>query len=175
MVITARRSPFMVHTFSLSSVVACFMAMSAVPVQAQTQTSAPAQTRTQGQAQAQAQAAPEHEAVEVKKLLSADASWDGVPYLAYPPGRPQVSLLRIRIPPKTTLPWHTHAMPNAAYVVSGSLTVQAKEGARRSLVAGDVLPEMVNAVHRGTSGPEGAELLVFYAGVKGQPLSIPAR
>ncbi|WP_202864736.1 hypothetical protein [Trabulsiella odontotermitis] len=66
-------------------------------------------------------------------------------------------------------------MPVAAYVLSGILTVEKKStGEKRLLKAGDVLPEMINNVHRGYTGKEGATLLVFYAGEKGLPRSEPA-
>ncbi|WP_206194477.1 hypothetical protein [Serratia proteamaculans] len=36
---------------------------------------------------------------------------------------------------------------------------------------GDTVPETVGTVHRGYTGDEAAVFLVFYAGVRGQPLS----
>ena len=86
--------------------------------------------------------------------------------------RQHLTVLRITIPPKTALPWHTHPMPNAAYVVSGELLVEKRDGgAIRQLVAGDVLPEMVGSVHRGVTGDKGVVLIVFYAGTKGMKLA----
>lgn len=111
-------------------------------------------------------------AVKVETLLNASQSWDGTAYEMYPAGRPELTVLRLTIAPNTTLPWHTHPMPNAAYVVSGELLVEKQEGgAQKRLVAGDVLPEMVNTKHRGVSGDAGVVLIVFYAGTKGMKLS----
>jgi quercetin dioxygenase-like cupin family protein len=57
-------------------------------------------------------------------------------------------------------------------VVSGELTVEKKEnGQKKVLKPGQVLPEMVDALHRGTTGDEPVVLIVFYAGVKDMPLS----
>ncbi|MFB0825219.1 hypothetical protein ACEU07_07995 [Chromobacterium violaceum] len=42
----------------------------------------------------------------------------------------------------------------------------------RVLEAGDALPEMVETAHRGIAGDEPVVLLVFYAGVKGMPMTI---
>jgi len=110
--------------------------------------------------------------VRVETLMQAGESWDGVPYAAYPPGRPQMTILRITIPPHSALPWHTHPMPNAAYVLSGEITVQRKaDGQSRTLGAGQVLPEMVGALHRGVTGDQPVVLIVFYAGAAGMPLS----
>jgi quercetin dioxygenase-like cupin family protein len=113
--------------------------------------------------------------VEATTLLQTTASWDGTPYRAYPDGQPQVTVLRIVVPPHSTLAWHRHPMINAAYVLSGSLTVEEKnEGRRQHLGAGDVLPEMVDRTHRGFTGEQAATLIVFYAGAVGMPLSVEA-
>ena len=110
--------------------------------------------------------------VTVETLIKTEASWDGSPYQAYPAGPPELTVLKISIAPNTALPWHTHPMPNAAYVVSGELLVEKQEGgATKRLVAGDVLPEMVQSRHRGLTGAAGVVLIVFYAGTKGMPLS----
>src|SRR5690554_3961205 len=58
--------------------------------------------------------------VRCETLLKAGASWDGAPYAGYPSGSPEITVVRLSIPPHTVLPWHSHPMPNAAYVVSGS-------------------------------------------------------
>ncbi|WP_204377994.1 cupin domain-containing protein [Chromobacterium sphagni] len=105
-------------------------------------------------------------------LLKSSASWDGKAYAAYPAGKPELTLLRITIPPHTSLPWHTHPMPNAAYVLSGSLVLERKaDGLTKHLHAGDTLPEMVGEAHRGVTGDQAVELLVFYAGTPGMALS----
>jgi quercetin dioxygenase-like cupin family protein len=110
--------------------------------------------------------------VQIETLLRSGASWDGTPYVAYPQGAPELTVLKMTIPPHSSLPWHTHPMPNAAYVVSGELTVEKKEnGQKKVLKPGEVLPEMVDALHRGTTGDEPVVLIVFYAGVKDMPLS----
>lgn len=111
-------------------------------------------------------------AIQKEVLSSGSASWDGTPYTAYPAGAPELTVLRITIGPHATLPWHSHPIPNAAYVVSGELTVEKKEtGEKKILTAGQVLPELVGQVHRGTAGDQPVVLIVFYAGSKGVPLS----
>lgn len=111
-------------------------------------------------------------AVQKEILSSGSTSWDGTPYAAYPAGTPEITVVKITIAPHATLPWHTHPMPNAAYVVSGELTVEKKDtGEKKVLTPGQVLPELVGQVHRGTAGNEPVVLIVFYAGAKGLPLS----
>lgn len=96
-------------------------------------------------------------------------------YKEYPKGTPQLSVLKITIAPNTSLAWHEHPIPNAAYVLNGVLTVEKKAtGEKRLLKAGEVLPEMVDSAHRGYTGKESVTLVVFYAGQKGVPLSKPA-
>ena len=105
-------------------------------------------------------------------LLKTESAWDGTAYLRYPDGPPELTVLKITIPPRTELPWHQHPMPNAAYVLSGDLTVERREGGQvKQIKSGDVLPEMVNAAHRGRTGDSPVVLIVFYAGTKGMPLS----
>lgn len=114
------------------------------------------------------------EVVESETLLDATSSWDGLQYKAYPAGQPELSILKITIPPHTKLNWHTHPMPNAAYVLTGKLTVAKKENGRKLVVTkGQTIAEMVDALHRGETGPEGVTLIVFYAGAKDMPLSKP--
>lgn len=114
--------------------------------------------------------------IKVEKLLETDKSWDGVLYKAYPKGTPQLSVLKITVAPNTSLAWHEHPMPNAAYVLNGVLTVEKKAtGDKRTLKAGEVLPEMVDSAHRGYTGKEGVTLVVFYAGQQGLPLSTPVK
>ena len=103
-------------------------------------------------------------------LLKTERSWDGTLYKSYPAGQPQLTVLKIVIPAHTTLPWHIHSMPNAAYVLSGTLHVESRDGRHQTtLHAGDVLPEMVGGAHRGYTDNSPVELIVFYAGVKGMP------
>jgi quercetin dioxygenase-like cupin family protein len=109
--------------------------------------------------------------VKTETLLRASSGWNDAPYTAYSAGTPEITVLRITIPAHASLPWHAHPMPNAAYIVSGEVTVETKDGLKRHFAAGEVIPETVDTVHRGTAGDQPAVLLVFYAGVKGMPLS----
>ncbi|VWC51276.1 cupin [Burkholderia lata] len=68
----------------------------------------------------------------------------------------------------------THPSINIGYVLSGHLTaVRRSDGKRLALGPGDVVPEMVDGAHRGETGDERAELIVFYAGAPGTPLTVP--
>lgn len=112
--------------------------------------------------------------IQVETLLQTTTSWDGSAYKAYPDGKPQITVVKITIAPHTTMPWHTHPMPNAAYILSGELTVEKMDGsASHHFVAGQALPETVDTAHRGVTGDKPVELIVFYPGVPDMPLSKP--
>lgn len=111
-------------------------------------------------------------AIQMETLLQTAAAWDDSAYRTYPDGAPQVSVLRITIPPHTTMDWHRHPIPNVAYVVAGELTVERHDGAaRRHFTRGQAVAELVDVSHRGVTGDQGVELVVFYAGTAGLPLS----
>ena len=110
--------------------------------------------------------------VQVEQLLKTGNTWDGVTYAPYPAGQPEITVLKITLPAKTALNWHRHPMPNIAYVLSGELRIETQDGKHTTTVqAGQVLPEVVNTSHRGISTSKPVELIVFYAGTPGMPLS----
>lgn len=112
---------------------------------------------------------PKHDCI----LQSGDA-WNGQPYEEYPAGKPQISVMRMTLPPHSELPWHTHPMPNTAYILFGQLTIEDKEtGQTHCFKAGEALNETVGSAHRGYTTEKTTELLIFYAGVEGQELSEP--
>lgn len=109
-------------------------------------------------------------------LLEADHAWNGKSYQHYPVGKPLLTVLKITVAPHAALPWHEHAIPNAAYILSGALTVQDRETGKSTTVhAGQALAETVDDVHRGVNeGDEPVVIIVTYAGVAGVPTSTPA-
>jgi quercetin dioxygenase-like cupin family protein len=111
------------------------------------------------------------EPIQVETLQQATTSWDGTPYKAYPEGQPQLTILKITIAPHSTMPWHSHPLPNAGYLVSGELTVEKMDGTNKHFTAGQVIAETVDSIHRGITGDQPAVLIVFYAGTPKLPLS----
>ncbi|MBF6042484.1 cupin domain-containing protein [Pseudomonas sp. P154a] len=110
--------------------------------------------------------------IEREVLLKSSRSWDDTPYVRYPDATPELTVLRLKIPANTQLPWHTHAMPNTGYVLSGELMIENKDnGQTRRVKQGEAVAEMVDIAHRGVTGDEPVELIVFYAGSEGIPLS----
>jgi quercetin dioxygenase-like cupin family protein len=113
-----------------------------------------------------------NDTITSESLLSATAGWNGAAYAAFPAGAPELTVLRMTIAANASLAWHTHPMPNAAYIISGGLTIELPGGTGRRFAAGEVTAEMVDTVHRGVAGDQPAVVIVFYAGVQGMPLSI---
>jgi quercetin dioxygenase-like cupin family protein len=109
-------------------------------------------------------------------LLQTTQSWNGKPYTHYPIGQPQLTTLKVTIAPHTSLPWHSHPIPNAVYVLSGTLTLHDRAGGKTLVVhQGQAVGESVDDVHRGEAGDEPAVLLITYAGTPGVATSVPAK
>jgi len=114
----------------------------------------------------------EDSAIQVELLAKSAASWNGTLLPAYPAGKPEVTILRIRIAPGAKLPTHKHPVINAAVMLAGELTVVTEAGPTLHLRRGDAVVEVVDQWHYGyNEGSEVAELIVFYAGAQGQPIT----
>lgn len=111
--------------------------------------------------------------VQVDVLAKTSVSWDGRPLPNYVKGKPEITILRIKIPPKVQLPLHEHPVINAGVLLKGELTVVTKEEETLHLKTGDSIVEVVDKWHYGINeGSEAAEIIVFYAGVRGNPITV---
>jgi quercetin dioxygenase-like cupin family protein len=109
----------------------------------------------------------------VKELVKSTRSWNGESLPVYPQGQPEITILRISIPAGARLEMHSHPVINAGVLISGQLTVATAEGKTLHLKAGDPIVEVVNTLHYGINqGEVPAEIIVFYAGTAGAPLSV---
>lgn len=118
---------------------------------------------------------PKPSDVETHEILRTTTSWDGTPYASYPTGIAEPVVARVTIPANGEITWHSHPMPNFAYVLSGEITVEDNQGNRQHFTAGQVMPELVHTAHHGIVGPNPATFIVFYARVKDMPLSQPTK
>ena len=110
---------------------------------------------------------------QVDVLAKTSLSWDGSHLPDYPKGTPEVTILRIKIPPGSQLPLHKHPVINAGVLLHGELTVVTEDNRTLHLKAGDPIVEVVNKWHYGKNeGKETAEIIVFYAGVPDLPITI---
>ena len=94
------------------------------------------------------------------------------PHAQFLDGHPQVRMLRISIEPGAMLPRHPHMLPNAGYLLEGELRVETREGTSLVMRPGDSVAGSREAVRRGTAGPEGATILMFYANTQGLPVTL---
>ncbi|ATU71548.1 cupin 2 barrel domain-containing protein [Gluconacetobacter sp. SXCC-1] len=109
-------------------------------------------------------------------LLQATRSWNGKAYDHYPATAPELTMIRLTIPAHTALPWHTHPVPNAGYVLEGQLTIHDQASGRtETFHQGEAFAESVNAIHRGETGDTPTVVLLTYAGTPGTPTSVPAK
>ena len=106
-------------------------------------------------------------------LLKTTSTWDNAEYKKLKIKTPEVTVLKIIINVGEELPMHKHDLVNIAYVKKGVLTVITDDNKEITLHEGEVLPELVGKYHYGkNAGKEPVELVVFYIGEKGTPLSV---
>ncbi|RCT54650.1 cupin domain-containing protein [Winogradskyella sp. KYW1333] len=111
--------------------------------------------------------------ITVISLAKTSKSWNGKLLPKYLDGNPEITILKIIIPPKAKLPLHKHPEINAGVLLKGKLRVISKENDTLMLKAGEPIVELVNVWHYGENpGTVPAEIIVFYAGVKGTPITI---
>ena len=112
-------------------------------------------------------------AVHVDVLAKTSLSWDGSRLPDYLNGTPEVTILKIKVPPGAQLALHKHPVINAGVLLSGELTVVPEDNKTLYLKAGESIVEVVNKWHYGKNeGSKTAEILVFYAGVQDSPITI---
>jgi quercetin dioxygenase-like cupin family protein len=106
-------------------------------------------------------------------VVKSTRSWDGSQLPKYPEGQPEVTILKITIPAGAKIPLHQHPYINAGVLIKGELTVLTQTGDKLIMTAGDQIVEVVNKWHKGqNSGDIPAEIIVFYAGIEGQPITV---
>ena len=106
-------------------------------------------------------------------LLKTTSTWDNAEYKKLKIRKPEVTVLKIIIGVGEELPMHKHDLVNVAYVKKGTLTVITDANQEITLHEGEVLPELIGKYHYGkNTGNEPVELIVFYVGQQGTPLSV---
>jgi quercetin dioxygenase-like cupin family protein len=111
--------------------------------------------------------------IEKAELVKASSSWDGSVLPGYGEGQPEVTVLRVTIPPGARLPIHKHPVINVAVVLSGELTVETDEGKTLHVGAGNGFAEVVDRWHYGRNdGDVPVEIVAFYAGTVDTPISV---
>ena len=108
-----------------------------------------------------------------RQLVKTTRSWNSALLPEYPKGQPEITILRISIPPGTRLDTHTHPVINAGVLLTGQLKVVTADGKVLHLKAGDPIVEVVNTWHYGINeGNVPAEVIVVYAGIVNTPITV---
>jgi quercetin dioxygenase-like cupin family protein len=105
---------------------------------------------------------------EVKELLKTTTSWNGGSF-AYPQGKPEITIVNIKLAEEQSAPMHCHAIPTAGYILEGKIEVVLKSGESQTFQKGDAVVEVSHTIHNGKAIGGPVELLVFYAGSVGTP------
>ncbi len=111
--------------------------------------------------------------IEIVTLAETTKSWNGETLPSYLKGTPKITILKITIPPEAKLKLHKHLVINAGVLLKGELTVIDEDNNSIKLKEGDALVELVNIFHYGKNeGNKPAEIIVFYAGNEGVPITV---
>lgn len=106
-------------------------------------------------------------------LLQTTSTWDNKEFNEIQLKTPEVTVLKISIGIGEKLSMHKHDLINIAYVKKGTLTVTTDTNEQITVHEGECLSELIGKFHYGKNeGNEPIELIVFYIGEKGTPLSV---
>ena len=81
----------------------------------------------------------------------------------------EITVSRVSFPPHTELPWHWHSGEEFFYVIEGSITLKRRGEPDLLAGAGDAQKIAAQAVHTGSTGEQGAELMIFRLRATGEP------
>ena len=107
---------------------------------------------------------------QAKTLLKTTASWNGGSF-SYPQGKAEVTIVKIRLDEGESAPLHCHTVPNAAYILDGTLQVKLQTGESKVFKKGQSMMEVSRTLHKGKAMGGAVEILVFYAGATGVSLT----
>lgn len=110
-------------------------------------------------------------------LVSSTRDWAGATLPAFPAeGQPELTAVRVTIPPGTQLPVHKHPVYNLVYVEQGELTLVLPDQDENNILkvpAGEAFVEVMDKWHFGRNdGDVPTVLVLFYAGIEGTPITI---
>lgn len=110
--------------------------------------------------------------IQIVPLLRTTTDAAGQPLIYPKTEQPQVTAVRVEIPPGAQTGWHKHPYPCFAYILSGALTVEMEGGKVHELTAGQAMAESVNVMHNGkNTGSEPVKLVMFVMGEREKPFT----
>lgn len=111
-------------------------------------------------------------AVKATPLLQTSTHSDGVP-LAYPAGTPKITTLLVEIPPGADTGRHRHPVPLIAYILEGSVLVEADGQPPQVFTAGQAIAES-SGWHIGrNTGTTPVKIIGVFIGAEGTPNTVP--
>jgi len=81
----------------------------------------------------------------------------------------EVIVSRVSFPPHTELPWHWHPGEEFFYVIEGSVTLKRRGEPDLPAAQGDAQKIAPQIIHTGSTGEQGAELVIFRVHAEGEP------
>ena len=81
----------------------------------------------------------------------------------------EIIVIRVSLPPHTELPWHWHSGEEFFYVIEGSVTLKRRGEPDLLAGTGDAQNIAARVIHTGSTGEEGAELVIFRVHAAGEP------
>ena len=73
----------------------------------------------------------------------------------------EIIVSRVSLPPHTELPWHWHPGEEFFYVIEGSVTLKRRGKPDLPAGKGDAQNIAAKVIHTGSTGEQGAELVIF--------------
>lgn len=110
---------------------------------------------------------------QCKQLLKTSVSWDGGS-IAYPKGEPEVTAIKLEFKKGEVLDFHCHLVPTFVYLLKGVVEIETTSGNKAIFKAGDSMLEVMKTLHKGTAKSNQIEVLVFFAGSKSTPNTVPS-
>ena len=113
--------------------------------------------------------------VKVRQLLKSMTTTIGQPIEYSKIKKPEVTALKVEIPPGKETGWHKHPFPGYGYVLRGILTLETEGNKQFRFEPGSAFIEVVNTLHNGKNlGNEPVTIIVFFTGEAGKPYTIRA-
>ena len=81
----------------------------------------------------------------------------------------EIIVSRVSFPPHTELPWHWHPGEEFFYVIEGSVTLKRRGKPDLPTTQGDAQKIDPQIIHTGSTGEQGAELVIFRVHTEGEP------
>ena len=81
----------------------------------------------------------------------------------------EIIVSRVSFPPHTELPWHWHPGEEFFYVIDGSVTLKRRGQPDSLATQGDAQKIAPQIIHTGSTGEQGAELVIFRVHAAGEP------